>query len=332
MISKWVEKELCYKDFPADLSIERKHSDIVRNDTVEGGRAFTFKMLHSRHAISISNSERLLNCTIEIESQPLLNLMNSCMNFDYGRKDTISSPFEWFIWSWDALQASTTSQEDDSDEEKQARIDLDELLKVIRNRTEVEPLDDYFTKRKIYQKEKIITHQALWTIFPPGTVVCASIVFNEPQLFFVTDVAPSQRGQKYFMITCSCLDWDGTRFRLTPYELRIEYFKDKRSISTLAVYPLEYHKDEKSLKDLLIKRGRKYEIYCTAEQGNQMFSYNGLILSPQGGQVFRESDVNDSETTTNSSAQLEDHSSPRPSAVRRTRTSKSVLFIISQRF
>lgn len=324
MISKWDEKELCRKDFPAGLSIERKHSDIARNDTAEGKRAFTFKMIPSRHALL---DERLLSCTIEIESHSLLNLMNSCMNFDYKWKETIHSPFEWLIWSWDALQASTYSQEDDSEEKKQARIDLDELLKVISSRTEVEPLDDYFTKRKIYKKEKIITHQALWTIFPPGTVVCASIVFNEPQLFFVTDSAFGDGLEEDFTITCSCLDWDGTRFRLTPYELKIEYFKNKRGISTLAVYPLEYHKDEKGLKDLLIKRGRKYETYCTAKQGNQMFRYNGPIFSPQGGHVFQESNKKNFETTTNSSAQLENHSSLGPSEVRGTRISKIILFM-----
>lgn len=332
MISKWVEKELCHKDFPAELSIERKYSDIARNDTAEEQRVFTFRMVTSRHAIGVSNDERLLNCTIAIESQPLLDLINSCINTDYEWKETIHSPFVWLIWSWDALQASTNSQEDDSEEKEQARIDLDELLKVISSRTEVEPLDDYFTKRKIYKKEKIITYQALWTIFPPGTVVCASIVFNEPQLFFVTDSTRNDRRKKNFILTSSCLDWDGTRFRLTPYELKIEYFKDKRSISTLAVYPLEYHKDKKGLKELLIKRGRKYETYCTAKQGNQMFRYNGPILSQKGGHVFQEGGENDSETTTNSSAQLEDHSSLGPSEVRGTRISKFILFIISQRF
>ena len=332
MISKWFEKELCRKDFPAELSIERTHSDIARNDIAEAERAFTFRMLPSRHAIGVSNDERILSCTIEFESQPLLNLINSCMNSDYEWKQTIQSPFGWLIWSWDALQASINPQEDDSEEKRQARIDLDELLKVISNRTVVEPLDDYFTKRKIYKKEKSITYRALWTIFPPGTMVCASIVFDEPQLFFVIDTAFSDRREKNFIITSSCLDWDGTRFRLVSYKLKIEYFKDKRGISTLAVYPLEYHKNEKGFKDLLIKRGRKYETYCTAKQGNQMFRYNGPSLSPKGGHVFQEGNENDSETATNLSAQLEDHSSLAPSEVRGAQISNFILFIISQRF
>lgn len=331
MISKWDEKELCHKDFPAELFIERKHSDNARNDTAEEERAFTFRMVPFAHGIDVSNDQGLNTWVIEIESRPLLNLMNSCMNHDYDLKERINSPFNWIIWSWDALQASTSSQEDDSEEKKQARIDLDELLKLITDRTVREPVD-FLTKRTIHKKEKTITHYALWMIFPPGTVVCASIAFNEPQLFLVTRIIEPERPGQELTLTCCCFDWDGRRFRLMSYELKIEHFKDKRSISTLAVYPLEYHKDEKGLKDLLIKRGRKYETYCTAEQGNQMFRYNGPILSPKGGQVFQESDENDFETTTHSSAQLEDQSNFGPSEVRDTRILKFSLFIISQRF
>ena len=320
MISEWSEEELCRKDKPADSFTDKDSSQIAENDNADGERAFTFRKIPPKKFFGISNNEGLLKCTIEIESQPLLNLMNSCMKVKYDLKETLNSPFEWLVWSWDALQAKTNTQEDDSEDMKQARIDLHELLQIVSNRTGIEPLDAYFTKRSIYTAEKSITHQALWTIFQPGTTVCASIVFNEPQLFFVTDSTLSfpnpDKREKDFMITCSCLDWDGRRFKLIPCELKIEYFKEKRPISALSVFPLEYHKDAKGLEDLLIKRGRKYEEYCTAQKGKQMFRYHGPIISHKGGHVFQESVEIDFETTSHSSVRFEDHTSLGPSEVR----------------
>ena len=65
-------------------------------------------------------------------------------------------------------------------------------------------------------------------------MVCASVVLNQPQLFFVTDEigsfpAPDSR-EKDFVITCCYYDWDGRELNRTPCELRIEYFKDKQNI------------------------------------------------------------------------------------------------------
>lgn len=327
VISKWNDVELCRQDVPADSPIDIKDSEIAESHTADGQRAFTFRKIPPRKGFGLyRDDEDPLRCTIEIESQPLLDLMNSCMDCDYNLKSTINSPFRWLVWSWDALQASTKSEEEkDSEEMRLARIDLQELLKVLSTRTGVEPLDAYFAKRSTYEAEKSITHEALWTIFPPGTVVCASIVLKEPQLFFVTGAASSfptpENREKDFSITCSCLDWDGRRFKLIPCELRIEYFKDKQNISALAVCPLKYHENEKGLRDLLIERGRKYEAYCTADQGKQMFRYNGPIIYQRAGHIFQASDEDENETTSNWSARLGGQTSIGPSEVRVTHKS-----------
>ena len=54
------------------------------------------------------------------------------------------------------------------------------------------------------------------------------------------------------------LEYDGKTFGMGTMEVEVEQFKGPRKISSLACYPLKYHKDADTLKQQLIERGRKF--------------------------------------------------------------------------
>lgn len=54
------------------------------------------------------------------------------------------------------------------------------------------------------------------------------------------------------------LEYDGKTFGMGTMEVEVEQFKGPRKISSLACYPLKYHKDSVALKQQLIERGKKF--------------------------------------------------------------------------
>lgn len=54
------------------------------------------------------------------------------------------------------------------------------------------------------------------------------------------------------------LEYDGKTFGMGTMEVEVEQFKGPRKISSLACYPLKYHKDSEALKQQLIDRGKKF--------------------------------------------------------------------------
>jgi hypothetical protein len=55
--------------------------------------------------------------------------------------------------------------EDEPEGERQARVDLAELLKIISTSAGHIQLDLYFRDRKSFLNERSITHATLWTLF-----------------------------------------------------------------------------------------------------------------------------------------------------------------------
>ena len=188
--------------------------------------------------------------------------------------------------------------EDENGEKQQARTDLKELLKIISTSSGHVQLDRYFNDRDIFIKESSITHNALWTLFPPGTLILARPFFDEPQVFSVQSCDEFTSDGKPFNLICYCFDWNGHEFNRVPFKMSIEpWGEDRKSIIELPFYPLSYYNEPdlgktqeesiKKLKATLIERGKQYESYCTAERGKQMFNYEGAAYFQRGGIISR---------------------------------------------
>lgn len=164
---------------------------------------------------------------------------------------------------------------------------------------------------KALAKKKQITFDLLWTPFYPGAHVDCQPIMNQPQIFLTNGVyIPNFDAETLeFLLEKDALrdallwgfymDYDGKNFHPMDVEFKLERFKNVRQITSLPVYPVEWHQDSTSkssstlifyeylliivvdsedLTKKLIDRGRKFEQFCTATRGHQFFQYKGSII------------------------------------------------------
>ncbi|KAJ2991766.1 hypothetical protein NUW58_g2398 [Xylaria curta] len=277
-------------------------------------RAFTFRKItgvkSSRHHM-IDND---LSSSSEVdvvfpELQKLLGRLTS----KWGWSEDVTqcaSPYLPLVYSWDQAQKESIAiVEGESDDEKQARNDLKELLRIISTSSGDVRLDRYFKDRQALLSEGTITHEALWTLFPPGTLIVGRPCNEESQIFVAESCDIFTRGDDTFELICYSFDWNGTVFSRVPFEIEIEAWgRDRKSVTSLPFYPLEFHEENglsreesiQKLKTRLIERGKKFVSCCIAEKGKQMFNYsNGGAYFHRGGTLLQR-------THTDSSIDLED--------------------------
>ncbi|KAF2086542.1 P-loop containing nucleoside triphosphate hydrolase protein, partial [Saccharata proteae CBS 121410] len=290
VISKWDDEKADRVDRPVDT--EDKDDKKSSSD-----RAFTFRRVQQIEGKNISYSET------KIESPPLQDLLGKIMESRTGEKSVTEmySPFRDLIHEWSEAEKATESQEDDSEDDKLAREDLKELLKIISESSGIEKLTRYFKEREQLRKDKKIRHETLWTLFPAGAFIVARPFLGVEQVLFVqsTDVLSmntlDDNEEDPFQVVCYMYDWDGEHFNRVPVTLEIDYFKDKKSIIELPFFPLEFYETEgctseeavQSLKDRLVERGRKYRELCVAPRGMKMFRYEGPACYQRNSGIFR---------------------------------------------
>ncbi|KAI0969444.1 hypothetical protein F4678DRAFT_440450 [Xylaria arbuscula] len=214
-------------------------------------------------------------------------------------KETIgcASPYSALIYSWDEAENEASAIIDgESVDEKQARDDLKELLRIISTSSGDVCLDRYFKSRQALLSEGSITHEALWTLFPPGTLIVGRPCNDQPQISVVESCDKFLREDETFEMICYSFDWNGTVFSRVPFEIEIDSWGgERKSVTSLPFYPLEFYEEgrlshEESIKKLkacLIERGRKYVDFCVAAKGKQMFKYsNGTAYFHRGGTIL----------------------------------------------
>ncbi|KAI1346302.1 P-loop containing nucleoside triphosphate hydrolase protein [Xylaria sp. FL0043] len=265
-------------------------------------RAFTFRKItgvrSSRHHL-IDND---LSSSSEIEVVfPELQKLLGRITSKWGWSEEVTqcaSPYSALIYSWEEAQKEATAiVEGESDDETQARNDLKELLRIISTSSGDVRLDRYFKDRQALLSEGTITHEALWTLFPPGTLIVGRPCHEESQIFVVDSCDKFIGGDDSFEIVCYSFDWNGTVFSRTPFEMEIEpWGRERKSVSSLPFYPLEFHEENglsreqsiDNLKKRLVSRGRKFVSFCLAAKGQQMFNYSdGQAYFLRGGTLLQ---------------------------------------------
>ena len=79
------------------------------------------------------------------------------------------------------------------------------------------------------------------------------------------------------------LEYDGKTFGMGTMEVEVEQFKGPRKISSLACYPLKYHKDSVALKQQLIERGKKF----VALKGMNYRFHKGMAFYKKKRQIIK---------------------------------------------
>lgn len=241
-------------------------------------RAFTFRKIISGPDSSASE--------FDIIFPPLQKLLGS-ITYKYGGEQEVTkyiSPYYSLVYAWETAQREATLvKEDEPEDNRKARKDLKEMLRIISTSSGDARLDRYFKNRETFLSEGTITHDALWTLFPEGTLIVGRPCHDEPQVFIVDTSDPFVTDEGDFEVTCFGFDWNGSEFNRLPLTMVIKGTgeRQKKSITSLPFYPLEYYQEGKltraesieKLKRHLIERGRKYIGFCLAKTGQQMFNY-----------------------------------------------------------
>lgn len=277
--SRWQEKTGTFEEVPSKLPPKNKGSEPTLPYAFTWLRKFDETRKYTTTKVTIDSPvlEKLIRETCRVSA--LSNFKN------------LTPKFEQLIWDWDDLMKASEEREGDTDEKKQARIDLELLLDKVKSSSE---LQSYFEKRDQWIENKEIAYDWLWTLFPPGEMVCSKVIFDQQQAFIGrehTYASLSVRNgteKNFFWLSCWAYDWNGENFNRVSGRLKIDKYTGAKSINTLKFYPMKYYVDgdgkpaEKALRASLKSRGEKFRKYCTMPKGQQLFYCDGPVISKQG--------------------------------------------------
>lgn len=141
--------------------------------------------------------------------------------------------------------------------------------------------EDYAeTKKTLYPllESGLITFDLLWALYKPNTIAYTTTYGNtdEPRAFMVeyASVESSFMRGTWYCVEGRYLEYDGKSFGMGSLEVDVDSFKGARKITSLATYPLKYHKHESAVTQQLIDRGKKF----VALQGMNYRFHKGMAF------------------------------------------------------
>lgn len=203
---------------------------------------------------------------------------------------TIGTPYETIIYHWDELQ--TLSCESTNDEkENDARAHLKVLLDTISAGSGDPKLDRVLKSRSSNKEQKVVTFEALWTIFPPGTLIYGKPFQGQDQYFVVQanmgcfPFIESRRDQSYWNLVAWTYDTNGQCFRRMLLKINFDYFDGPKPITSLPFVPVDLmpQADREATEEKLLQRGHRYREICATPTAARLYEYSGdAILSMRG--------------------------------------------------
>ncbi|KAH3946752.1 hypothetical protein HBI56_071720 [Parastagonospora nodorum] len=166
-----------------------------------------------------------------------------------------SGKFEPLIHRWSELQQAIASLGDDTEDKRTTKEHAALLQHVLIKefKTMIDTSQDMKSKR-------VMTYEHLWTLFQPGATVFSRQDGQETAMTLVkTMYGQDANGLPCFWLTCKYVDWDGAKWGTQKLTLSIGQYSGTRPISSLRVYPIDYHHEAEALRERLIGRGAKAE-------------------------------------------------------------------------
>ncbi|KAK4947487.1 hypothetical protein LTR66_014194, partial [Elasticomyces elasticus] len=119
----------------------------------------------------------------------------------------------------------------------------------------------------------VMTYEHLWTLFQPGSLVFSrqegqDRIFKLHSSKYGTD----RDGNPVFWLTCTYVDFDGTKFGTNKLNVSIPQYSGTRPISSLSTLPLDSRTDREEMRARLIERGARVESFA----GSHYKGYNGM--------------------------------------------------------
>ncbi|KAK4632346.1 hypothetical protein CLAFUW4_03396 [Fulvia fulva] len=150
--------------------------------------------------------------------------------------------------------------------------------------------EDYAeTKKTLYPLLEAgnITFDLLWALFTPNDIAITSCYgsWDEPRCFKVDYAMKYQtmtRGE-WYCIEGKYMEYDGKGFGFGEFEVDVEAFKGPRKITSLASFPLKYHKDPEGVKKQIVERGQRF----VEMEGMEYMFHKGLAFMKKKKQVLK---------------------------------------------
>lgn len=120
------------------------------------------------------------------------------------------------------------------------------------------------TKKTLYPllEANTITFDLLWALFKPNTIAYTPTYGNadEPRAFKIEYAIKESSFMKghWYSVEGRYLEYDGKDFGFGTMSAEVESFKGARKITSLACYPLQYHREPDALRERLIERGKQF--------------------------------------------------------------------------
>ncbi|CAM1511017.1 Fc.00g085300.m01.CDS01 [Cosmosporella sp. VM-42] len=185
----------------------------------------------------------------------------------------------------DAAPAGDTSKEI-----KKNKVRLETKRKQLKLLLKYVDHDYAKTKESLYPmlENGLITFDLLWALWKPSTLAYTTTYGStaDPRVFKV-DMAQQHSSivkGKFYYIDGKYFEFDGKKFGYGNVAEEVQEFQGARKITSLACYPLKYHKNEKQLRADLIERGKKF----VSLGGVHYKSYHGMaFLKRKKNQIMK---------------------------------------------
>lgn len=130
-----------------------------------------------------------------------------------------------------------------------------------------------------------ITFDLLWALFPPNTLVYTTCHYSEEPKCLIFDFGEERilKKGKFYVIQCRYLDFNGKVLGQVMSNLLIPEYRGAKPISSLEVYPLEYHTEKAKVQSELVDRGRRF----VSLKGIHHTAYQGLAHQKRKGEPFK---------------------------------------------
>ncbi|KAF7194085.1 hypothetical protein HII31_04606 [Pseudocercospora fuligena] len=235
------------------------------------------------------------NTVIDIKSKQLravlAEVMKDCKSVSLEAEEPTIDPNLLFLYLEDLrTYYKKTLKSKIKTEKKKKNVKKLEQQKALC-KTLVKYIDEDYaeTKKTLYPLLEAgnITFDLLWALFTPNDIAITSCygAWDEPRCFKVEYAMKYQtmtRGE-WYCIEGKYMEYDGKGFGYGDFEVDIESFKGPRKITSLATYPIKYHKDPQGIKKSIIERGQQF----VEMEGMQYKFHKGLAFMKKKKQVLK---------------------------------------------
>ena len=206
---------------------------------------------------------------VDIKSKPLkealTNVMGAVKSVSFAEETPVIDPNMLFLYL-EEIRAHMKELKNKAKTEKKKKARITAKTKAAHVKVLLKYLDkDYAeTKKTLYPllEANTITFDLLWALFKSNEIAYCPTYSNpdEPRAFkieYANKESSFMKGQ-WYNIEGRYLEYDGKSFGMGTMSVEVEQFKGPRKISSLACYPLKYHKESEKMKQQLIERGKKF--------------------------------------------------------------------------